>query len=65
MKAEIELKTPSVPNFILHEGGTVSIADLSDEALREISEAWTESLLARKRQILAGRKTANAERKRK
>lgn len=37
---------PSVPNFIRYDGGTIPIADFSDEDLREIGAAWIEELIA-------------------
>lgn len=44
------LETPRVPNFLRTTGEdyrTVSIAEVPDECLREIGEAWTKRLLER------------------
>lgn len=44
---KVHLETPRVPNFLRvceHEA-TVSVADVPDEALREIGESWTRKLI--------------------
>ena len=57
MKAnvEVDIKTPRVPNFILHEGtgNPIPIADFTDDELRAIGAKWTNELvaLAQKRRV--------------
>lgn len=70
MKIQVELLVPSVPNFIMlndkpkfglkqdgfkpNERNKISIADLSEDELREIGAEWIEALLARRKEILRG-----------
>ena len=44
---------PCVPNFLLYEGGKLSIADVSDGELRYIGSAWTEELILRAQALRA------------
>lgn len=41
------VKIPQVPNFILtgNEGGSIPIAELSDQDLTNIAQAWAKELL--------------------
>lgn len=41
------IKIPRVPNFIREDGGdgNFSVADFTDEQLREIGSAWTDDLI--------------------
>jgi hypothetical protein len=38
---------PRLPNFLLCEGGgSMDVADITDESIKEIGQQWTEALLA-------------------
>ena len=46
LKVRIQVKVPSVPNFILTEDGrSIDIKDLPDSTIREIGRRWTDKLL--------------------
>ena len=46
VKAQVEV--PRVPNFLVtNPNHKISIADVPDDELRYVGEAWTENLLAR------------------
>lgn len=51
--ASIKVETPRVPNFLLFADmdGKISIADVPDDQLEEIADAWKEALLERADQI--------------
>lgn len=60
--ARVEL--PTGPNFFRCENeadGTIDIADVDDDGLRLIGEAWVEDLLARALLRRRGRGEPNAE----
>lgn len=42
-----KIAVPTVPNFLLYDGGKLAISDVSDDDLRRLGHAWTESLLER------------------
>jgi len=55
-KVNITIGIPQVPNFLFREGDrskSFSVAEVSNDDLKKLGEAWTEELIA------------NAERKRK
>lgn len=54
VKAMVEL--PILPNFLRYDGGTIPIAEVSDEDLRDIGTAWTLELVK-----LAQRRRAQAK----
>lgn len=43
-----DVEVPRVPNFLrfANAEGTISIADITDESLRELGAEWTEALIA-------------------
>jgi len=53
VKTEIEIKLPSIPNFIRYENkeGCIDVGELTSEQLAEIGDKWTAALIrkARKR----------------
>lgn len=51
IQVQAEVKVPQVPNFLLYPAGSLSIADVDNEGLRKIGEAWTDNLIARAEQI--------------
>lgn len=40
-----EVQIPTVPNFLIYDGGKLSVADVPKEDLKKIGEVWTESLI--------------------
>jgi hypothetical protein len=40
------VNVPKVPNFLRYGGGTIDVAHVADEYLRELGAAWTEELIA-------------------
>lgn len=54
-----KVATPKVPNFLRFDDekidGTISIADVPNEQLRQIGQAWTDNLIKRADEIRAGR----------
>jgi len=51
MKKEIELKIPSLPNFIFDiRGAQYAIHELSEKELRGIGAEWTEALVVKAKQ---------------
>ena len=57
MYKQIKILTPSVPNFILTEylKQPITLADFTDEELKQIGESWTQELISKAR----GRRTPN------
>lgn len=53
VKTEIDL--PSLPNFVKSPIGTIDVADIYAEDLREIGVRWTEALIEHSRQRRAER----------
>jgi len=45
INVKIDVKIPLVPVFLRYPDGCISIADITDEGLKEIGKAWTEELL--------------------
>jgi hypothetical protein len=45
LKLQTIVKVPRVPNFLLYDGGQISVGDISDEDLAKIAEAWREELV--------------------
>lgn len=51
MKKHIEVVVPSVPNFLKVGTQTVSVAEFSNNELRQIGREWTEKLIKRAQTI--------------
>lgn len=50
IKVMVDVEIPTPPNFLRlsdfeDESATIDVADITDEALREIAAKWTEALL--------------------
>jgi len=47
IKTKIEIKLPSIPNFIRYENkeGCIDIGDLTSEQLADIGDKWTAQLI--------------------
>lgn len=56
---KVKLRVPKVPNFIMCEvgDGKVSVADLTDEQLSQIGEAWTARLMERAAEVRQSRES--------
>jgi hypothetical protein len=50
LMAMVEIKLPSVPNFILcANGDKLPVTDFSEEELTEVGKEWTEALIHKRR----------------
>ena len=45
MKYNIEVKIPSLPNFIMVNDNPLPIADFTDKELRKLGKDWTKLLI--------------------
>ena len=57
IRVKVMVNVPKVPNYLLYDGGKVSIADVEDTELQYVAQAWTEALLERAAELRATRDT--------
>jgi len=51
IQVQAEVKVPQVPNFLRYPADTISIADITDEDLQKVGEAWVHNLIERAEEI--------------
>jgi len=51
MEKKITVHCPLVPNFIKTDYEMISIADFTEDELREIGKEWTEELIKKSKQF--------------